>query len=83
MPSAATQSALAELVCFNPSCRARFAITDVLYNCPRCGGLIEAGYSGPRENSASLRKLFSDRRLSNAPLRRCSGPSDPRRWRSG
>jgi threonine synthase len=68
MPSAATQSALAELVCFNPSCRARFAITDVLYNCPRCGGLIEAGYTGPREDSASLRKLFSDRRLSNAPL---------------
>ena len=51
----ATQSAVAELLCFNPSCRARYAITDVLYNCAKCGALIEAGYSGPREEPADLR----------------------------
>ena len=42
--ASATQTAAAELVCFNEGCRARYAITEVLYNCPQCGGLIEAAY---------------------------------------
>jgi len=58
----------AELVCFEPACRARFAITEVLYNCPKCGGLIEVNYTGSRPDAATLRKLFRDRRLSNDPL---------------
>ena len=32
----------AELICFNRNCRARFPITEVIYNCPLCGGLLEA-----------------------------------------
>jgi threonine synthase len=59
---------LAELVCFEPKCRARYAITDVVYNCPRCGGLIEAGYSGWGGNAAELKKLWRERRVSNAKL---------------
>ena len=58
----------AHLVCFEPACRARYAITDVLYNCPQCGGLLEAGYSGTRPSASALRELFRKRRLSNAPL---------------
>ncbi len=58
----------AELTCFEASCRERFAITEVLYNCPKCGGLLEATYSGPRPSAAELRDLFRRRRLSNAPL---------------
>ena len=58
----------AELVCFEASCRERFAITEVLYNCPKCGGLIEATYRGPRPRAAELRDLFRQRRLSNAPI---------------
>ncbi len=58
----------AELVCFESSCRARFPITDVLYNCPKCGGLIEATYSGPRPSGTELRELFRQRRLNNTPL---------------
>jgi len=58
----------AELVCFEASCRERFAITDVLYNCPKCGGLIEATYSGARPSAGEMRDLFRQRRLSNAPL---------------
>jgi threonine synthase len=50
------------------SCRERFAITEVLYNCPKCGGLLETTYSGPRPSAAELRDLFRQRRLSNAPL---------------
>jgi threonine synthase len=59
---------LAELVCFEAKCRARYAITDVVYNCPRCGGLIEAGYSGWGGNAADLKKLWRERRVSNAKL---------------
>ena len=58
----------AELACFESSCRARFPITDILYNCPRCGGLIEVIYSGARPSGAELRERFAQRRLSNAPL---------------
>jgi len=58
----------AELVCFEPKCRARFAITGVIYNCPRCGGLLEAVYPGRSEDPAALKKVWRERRLSNAPL---------------
>src|ERR1700722_12079297 len=63
-----SSSVQAELTCFEASCRERFAITEVLYNCPKCGGLLEATYSGPRPGAAELRDLFRQRRLSNAPL---------------
>src|SRR5579863_8194203 len=67
MPSA-TQSATAELRCFNPSCRAQYPITDVLYNCPACGELIEAAYSTSDQEPDALRRLFRERRTSNAAL---------------
>ena len=58
----------AELICFSPACRARFAITDVLYNCPRCGGLIEASYPDWSYEPAALKRLWCERRMSNLPL---------------
>ena len=64
MPS----SAQAALVCFEASCRARYAITDVLYNCPKCGGLLEAIYDGIPQDSDALKKLFRERRMNNTPL---------------
>src|SRR5215469_7261737 len=64
----AKQSPSAELICFDPACRARYPITQVLYNCPQCGSLLEAVY-GPLEADAdSLRHLFRERRMSNAAL---------------
>ena len=56
------------LVCFEKSCRATYAITDVLYNCPKCGGLLEAAYENLPSDPLSAKKLFRDRRTSNAPL---------------
>jgi len=47
----------AELVCFEERCRARFPITEVIYNCPKCGGLLEAGYSDPAAPAADLKRL--------------------------
>jgi threonine synthase len=64
----ATQTAVAELKCFESSCRARYAITDVLYNCPKCGGLMEAAYSGEALDADKLKRLFRERRMDNAPI---------------
>src|SRR5579862_354952 len=55
------------LVCFNETCRTQYSITDVLYNCPKCGSLLEAVYQVDSD-PATLKKLFRERRMSNAPL---------------
>ena len=44
------------------------AITDVLYNCPKCGGLLEADYDFCRFDAAALKRTWRERRMSNAPL---------------
>jgi threonine synthase len=58
----------AELACFEERCRARFPVTEVIYNCPKCGGLLESVYPAPAQTAAELRTLWRERRLSNAPL---------------
>src|ERR1700676_4161435 len=58
----------AELVCFSERCRARFPITEPIYNCPKCGALLEASYSGDRTPALVLKTLWRGRRTSNAPL---------------
>ncbi|MFB3826780.1 MAG: threonine synthase [Bryobacteraceae bacterium] len=58
----------AELVCFERACRARYAITEVIYNCPRCGGLLEVESPRPAQSAGALKTLWRERRTSNAPL---------------
>jgi threonine synthase len=58
----------AELICFERFCRARYPIDAVLYNCPRCGGLLEAVYPPPALAPDSLKQLWRERRMSNLPL---------------
>jgi threonine synthase len=58
----------AELACFEERCRARYPITEVLYNCPRCGALLEAVYEKPALPAGELKTLWRARRTSNAPL---------------
>src|SRR5947209_13421062 len=62
------KSMQAELACFEPSCRARFAITDVIYNCPRCGGLLETIYPGLELDPAAVKSIWRERRTCNLPL---------------
>ena len=57
-----------ELVCFESSCRARFPINAIIYNCPECGGLLEAIYSGEPPSAISMKKMWRERRMSNEPL---------------
>jgi threonine synthase len=56
------------LACFNPACRARYDITAVLYNCPKCDGLLEARYDFAGVDADGLKKTWRERRMSNAPL---------------
>jgi threonine synthase len=58
----------AELACFEGRCRARFPITELIYTCPRCGGLLEAVYAAPERPAAEWKQLWRERRMSNAPL---------------
>jgi len=58
----------AELVCFEPSCRARFAVTEVIYNCPRCGGLLETDYPEWKLDPEELKAAWRARRTCNLPL---------------
>src|SRR5438309_2175991 len=48
----------AELICFSERCRATFPITDPIYNCPECGALLEARYSGPHLPAAGLTPII-------------------------
>src|SRR5579885_603427 len=58
----------AELLCFEPSCRARYAIDAVLYSCPKCGGLLEARIEAPAESPELLKSTWRQRRTCNTPL---------------
>jgi len=58
----------AQLKCFNPACGRRFPITEVLYNCPHCGGLVEVTYADTHPDPDALKRTFRERRLSNKPL---------------
>ena len=40
----------------------------MLYNCPSCGGLLEAVYDKPAESAEDLKCLWRERRMSNDPL---------------
>jgi threonine synthase len=57
----------AQLACFTEGCRALFPITEVLYNCPKCGGLIETVYDCP-ESTSDWKRAWRERRMSNAPI---------------
>src|SRR6476469_10882730 len=56
------------LVCFRDSCREKYPINSVLYQCPRCGGLLEAGYSWESAGASAWKSLWRNRRLENSAL---------------
>ena len=59
---------LAEIVCFNPRCRKRYPVTELIYNCPACGGLLEAEYADWELDAGQMKALWRSRRISNLPL---------------
>src|SRR5216684_1256254 len=54
-----------ELICFEQNCRARFPITEVLYNCPRCGGLLEVDLGSGSVDATALKRTWRERRMCN------------------
>ena len=56
------------LICFEERCRARYPITEVIYNCPKCGGLLEATYDFSGIDAGALKREWRERRTCNAPL---------------
>lgn len=57
-----------ELICFNPDCRSRFPVTEVIYNCPKCGGLLEATHDFSGINPELLKLTWRGRRVNNSPV---------------
>ncbi len=57
-----------QLLCTNAQCRATYPIADVLYTCPSCGALLETAYPGLNLEPASTKRLWRERRMSNAPI---------------
>ncbi len=59
---------LAELACFEQKCRARFPITEPIYNCPECGALLEVSFLEERIDAEALKRTWRGRRTSNHAL---------------
>jgi threonine synthase len=58
----------ASLACFSSGCAKRFPITDVIYTCPACGGMLEVVYEFGSPDIEQWKRIWRQRRLSNAPL---------------
>lgn len=56
------------LACFEKNCRATFPITEVIYTCPRCGGLLETVYPDLQLDVAAVKRTWRERRMQNKPL---------------
>jgi threonine synthase len=55
----------AALSCIGADCGASYPVTDVIYNCPRCGELLDVCYSEvAAAETPRLKQLFRERRLS-------------------
>src|ERR1051326_1323485 len=54
-----------ELICFEQSCRARYPITEVIYNCPKCGGLLEIKLGCDHLAVGALKHNWGGRRMSH------------------
>jgi threonine synthase len=59
---------LAELVCFEQRCGARFPITEPIYNCPSCGALLEVRFKEERLDPEHWKRTWRERRASNNML---------------
>jgi threonine synthase len=56
------------LVCIRAECRAKYPVTDVIYQCPRCGGLLEAGYNWADVDTSGWKQIWRERRMDNKPI---------------
>ena len=57
-----------QLLCTNTQCHAAYSVEDVLYTCPACGALLEADYPGLSLDPEETKRIWRERRMSNAPI---------------
>ena len=58
----------AKLACFDNNCRAAFPITNVIYTCTECGGLLEVVYHDLTADVEGLKRTWRERRKENKLL---------------
>jgi threonine synthase len=58
----------AELTCFEAQCKSRYSLDEVLYNCPKCGGLLEVTYGPLEKEPDELKRIWRQRRCDNSPI---------------
>jgi len=63
-----TSSMSVDLACFDPRCRKRYGIDEVIYQCPACGGLLEVDNRFGAGRAEQLCGLWTRRRSSRDPL---------------
>jgi threonine synthase len=56
---------LAELACFERKCHTHFPIDEPIYNCRKCGGLLEISFRDPGIDTEQWKKTWRERRASN------------------
>ena len=56
------------LVCFNPDCRKRYRLDQVVYSCAACGSLLEVANDFGGVDPAPLRREWRARRHSLHPI---------------
>jgi threonine synthase len=56
------------LLCTAPECGAQYSITEVVYQCAACGGLLETSYRGDPGNPWDLTREWRERRMTNAAI---------------
>ncbi len=65
---AETLKASAALVCIEVACGERYALSEVLYQCPRCGSLLEVAYDWRGADSTLWKQTWRARRMDNQAL---------------
>ncbi|MBI3653697.1 MAG: threonine synthase [Acidobacteria bacterium] len=65
-----TNPTTAQLRCIEDHCRATFAITERLYTCPNCQGLLDVAYEFDKPLADEWKALFKARRTSDAEVDR-------------
>ena len=59
---------IASLRCIESDCSASYSITQRLYTCPACGGLLDVHYEFRLPPAAEVKQLFRMRRLSDEAI---------------
>jgi threonine synthase len=60
--------ASAALVCIEETCGARYRLNDVLYQCPRCNGLLEVTFDWHLAETTFWKQTWRARRMDNQAL---------------